>query len=229
LPLYNLATRLARYRSILESFDRRCDSRVINAFLKGPNPTEQELLDPAILQPIAAHMRGVLERDYPDLCPLTVEVVPAVAPATTASIQARFRPGAAARPGLLDAELVKSARFRELVSIEEDVRSIGPVPYVAVLERGANVEIKDSAALDRFIQERGRKGVTLSRYKGLGEMNASELWETTMNPDGRTMLKVRVEDPVRADEIFSILMGELVEPRREFIEKNALNVRNLDI
>jgi DNA gyrase subunit B len=229
LPLYNLATRLARFRFILESFDRRCDSRVINAFLKGPNPTEQEFQDPALLQPIAAHMQEVLAKEYPDLCPLVVAVEPASGTSTTASIRARFRPGAAARPGLLDAELVKSGRFRELVSIEEDVRSIGPAPYVATLERGATVELKDSGAVDRFIQERGRKGVTLSRYKGLGEMNAEELWETTMNPDGRTMLKVRVEDPVRADEIFSILMGELVEPRREFIEKNALNVRNLDI
>ena len=88
---------------------------------------------------------------------------------------------------------------------------------------------KDSLALDTFIQERGRKGITLSRYKGLGEMNADELWETTMNPDVRTVLKVRIEDRVRADEIFSVLMGDQVEPRREFIEKNALAVANLDV
>jgi DNA gyrase subunit B len=124
---------------------------------------------------------------------------------------------------------VKSGRFRELVSIEEDVRSIGPAPYTATPEKGSPVELKDSFALDTFIQERGRKGITLSRYKGLGEMNADELWETTMNPDGRTVLKVRIEDRVRADEIFSVLMGDQVEPRREFIEKNALSVKNLDI
>ena len=131
--------------------------------------------------------------------------------------------------GRLSAELVESARFKELVSIEQDVRSIGVAPYVASVDNGPDVELQDSTALDNFIQERGRKGVVLSRYKGLGEMNASELWETTMNPDARTLLGVRIEDQVGADELFSVLMGDQVEPRRQFIEKNALNVKNLDI
>jgi DNA gyrase subunit B len=249
MPLYNLASRLNRARSILESLDRRCDARVLTAFLKGPHPTEQRFEDRATLEAITGFMQRHLSEQHPDLTPLRVEIVTAVAstavsPAATSAtgvvgapsgadhpcaIQVRFRPGASARAGLLDLDLVKSGRFRELVSIEEDVRSIGPAPYTATPEKGQVVELKDSVALDTFIQERGRKGITLSRYKGLGEMNADELWETTMNPDGRTVLKVRIEDRVRADEIFSVLMGDQVEPRREFIEKNALNVKNLDI
>jgi DNA gyrase subunit B len=83
--------------------------------------------------------------------------------------------------------------------------------------------------LVQFILDRGRKGITIQRYKGLGEMNADQLWETTMNPERRSLQKVTIEDVVEADEIFNTLMGDIVEPRREFIERNALNVRNLDI
>lgn len=83
--------------------------------------------------------------------------------------------------------------------------------------------------LVEFILERGRKGASFQRYKGLGEMNPEQLWETTMNPEKRALQKVTIEDIVEADDIFNTLMGDIVEPRRDFIEKNALNVRNLDV
>ena len=82
--------------------------------------------------------------------------------------------------------------------------------------------------LDIFMRD-GKKGITIQRYKGLGEMNPDQLWETTMNPEKRNLMQVKVEDVVDTDEIFTILMGEAVEPRREFIQSNALEVSTLDI
>ena len=87
----------------------------------------------------------------------------------------------------------------------------------------------DISEIVEMITKAGRKGCTIQRYKGLGEMNPSQLWQTTMNPENRTILQVKLEDAARADQIFTTLMGDQVEPRRKFIQKHAQEVRNLDI
>jgi DNA gyrase subunit B len=132
------------------------------------------------------------------------------------------------REARIDAEFVSTYEFKR---IRETTKSIGAFldgPYV-VTRNGDSERHQTLTGVVDAVYESAKKGLTISRYKGLGEMNPETLWETTMNPEKRRLLQVTVEDAVEADLIFSILMGDAVEPRRDFIEKNALNVRNLDI
>jgi DNA gyrase subunit B len=228
VPLLNLATQLRKMRTLLARVDRRCDSRVAVALLQAADQPFTDFGNREAVEAMVPTLQAYLERRYPALCPLSVSSEWSEVTGKGA-FAVKFRPGATARLGTFSAEVAEGNDYKELISIEADARSFGQPPFTAVSDKSEPVEIVDSLALDTFIEERGRKGVLISRYKGLGEMNAGELWETTMNPDGRTLLRIRVEDPVRADELFSILMGDQVEPRRKFIEQNALNVRNLDI
>ena len=127
----------------------------------------------------------------------------------------------------LDVEMIESPSFSEVVSISNKIRLLGEPPLRLRLEDRVQ-EITSFTGLVDVIMEHGRKKLTIQRYKGLGEMNAEQLWDTTMNPDNRKILQVNIDDAVKANEIFSILMGDQVEPRRDFIERNALNVVNLD-
>ena len=132
------------------------------------------------------------------------------------------------REARIDTDFVASY---EVKRIRETAKSIGPFldgPYL-VTKNGDSERHETLPAVVDAIYESAKKGLLVSRYKGLGEMDAEELWRTTMDPEKRRLLYVTVEDAVEADQIFSILMGDAVEPRREFIEANALNVRNLDI
>ena len=190
--------------------------------------TLADFRDHATVEAAAQGLQKYLEERYPDLTPLSVNVEWEKAH-DSGRLNVKFRPGASARPAVVDWELAESAEYQELLSIEEDIRSIGGMPYTVRVGNAEPHTLPDPEALEAFISERGRKGMQITRYKGLGEMNADQLWDTTMSPDARTLLQVKVNDPVRADELFSVLMGDQVEPRRKFIEENALNVRNLDI
>ncbi len=128
----------------------------------------------------------------------------------------------------IDWELLSSAEWQKLFQLYAEVAPLKKPPF-HVRENGHLVTVASREELLDYVLALGRKDLTIQRYKGLGEMNPEQLWETTMNPESRTLLKVSIDDAVQTDVIFTILMGDAVEPRRRFIEDNALNVRNLDI
>ena len=129
---------------------------------------------------------------------------------------------------LIDWELVSSADYRRLLDLHKRVRANDRPPFV-ISTNGTQITIEDRRDLLEHVMAAGKKAFTVQRFKGLGEMNPTQLWETTMDAEQRTLLQVRVEDQVEADSIFTVLMGDAVEPRRQFIQENALEVKNLDI
>ena len=129
----------------------------------------------------------------------------------------------------LSHDIVLSADYRRFRTLAKQIAPLNTPPFFLVRENGGREQVDNWRQLFTRAKEEGMKDANVQRYKGLGEMNAEQLWETTMNVEVRTLLRVDLKDLVETDEIFSTLMGEDVESRRKFIEENALEVRNLDV
>ena len=129
---------------------------------------------------------------------------------------------------LLDAALLASSEASKLTERAEAMRELFDGQAI-LMRRGDEASVSGPIALYEAMNAQGRKGLAIQRYKGLGEMNAEQLWETTLDRDARSLLQVKIKDLVEADDIFVKLMGDIVEPRREFIQENALSVANLDV
>lgn len=129
---------------------------------------------------------------------------------------------------VLDTDFFNLAEFVQLKELAKEIRKTGDGPYQVQVKEEKH-RFDSFMDLKNFILDSGKQGAYIQRYKGLGEMNPEQLWETTMDPEKRTLLQVKVEDAVECDQVFTILMGDQVEPRREFIEVNSLSAKNLDI
>jgi DNA gyrase subunit B len=225
--LRRLARQAGRYRRLLTVIDRKCDARIVDGIVKFARLTKNDLRDQAAVLRAIARLQPYFERFAPELFEAKPKVTPdnehggfkIVWPSGTAGVR---------KPTTIDFEFMDSPEFNDLSLLHADLAKLGDSPYR--LENGGEpIEFARLEELADRVNELGKKGLAIQRYKGLGEMNPEQLWETTMDPGRRTLLQVRVEDAYEADRLFSTLMGDLVEPRRAFIENNALNVRNLDV
>jgi len=125
-------------------------------------------------------------------------------------------------------ELLTAPEFRKLLSLNQELKDLHG-PFFLVGDKESQTKIETKEKLVEYLVDKAKRGIVIQRYKGLGEMNPEQLWQTTMDPKRRSLVRVTVEDTIAADEIFTLLMGDKVEPRRAFIQNNALEVRELDI
>jgi len=209
---------------------RRLDERVVDAAVSAGGPVEEDLVDDVELaERIAPAIEARLGVLHAEALPVLWSVEGDPEHGGYRLLAVTRRAGAVTRT-TFDAEFCRSVDYQRLRALAARIRESGEAPYCLVSEQAEpGEELASATQLLAAIVALGKKGLSIQRYKGLGEMNPEQLAETTMNPDSRTFLQVKIEDAVEADLVFTSLMGDDVEPRREFIEANALNVQNLDI
>jgi DNA gyrase/topoisomerase IV subunit B len=209
---------------------RLFDERIIDAAATAGLPDEAALGDERqLLEDVAPKIQAVFDRCHGDNAGTIHWTAEEDRENECLRLVAKLRRGGQELRTALDLTVIRSADFQRILRAQADFEAAGPAPYSLTLGGDSTIQLPSAVDLLDRILERGNKGVTIQRYKGLGEMNAEQLEETTMKPDNRVLQQVRVEDIVEADDVFTTLMGEVVETRRRFIEENALNVENLDV
>jgi DNA gyrase subunit B len=229
--LKTLGTKALRYSQVLTQIEKKADSRIIDAMVTASKLKKDDLKDQQATGRALARMQAHFNQFVPELAGVEFELQKD-AEHGGFKIVCPARYGGARKNTVVDFAFLDSPEYEELGRLGEELATFGAPPYkLEPKEKDgpAAVELDKLDKLGSSLDQMGRKGLQISRYKGLGEMNAEQLWETTMDPARRTLLEVHAEDGNAAESIFSTLMGEEVEPRREFIEQNALNVRNLDV
>ncbi len=217
------------YRNALDQIDRlafRFDPAVLHALLNSPISVET-WQDESVLSAWVAHLQNSLSASGLGRPRYTLSIQPAAAGQVPSLLIEREQHGLR-HLQTLPSTFLSAPEFKPLM--EASANLAGLVQPGALVRRGAKSQsVTSFAQAYGWLMDEAKRGRTIQRFKGLGEMNPDQLWETTVNPDTRRLLQVSIEDAVAADRIFSTLMGDVVEPRREFIEQNALRVANLDV
>ncbi len=226
--LKNFLKKAAQYQDLLGQVAARDDERVMDGILKLTDLSTDTLTNQASLESTIAKLDEWFARVAPEVLPLNVDIRPDVDNEGFLKAVIRTREKGKLRATTFDRTLTESPEYLNLQELIKLFREHGGPAFDFTFE-DTTESYTDIAELLSTALERGRKGQYIQRYKGLGEMNPDQLWETTMDREKRQLLRVDVEDEFDANDVFTVLMGDAVEPRRDFITQNALSVRNLDI
>jgi DNA gyrase subunit B len=225
--LLPILRKMISFETLLGRFNKKPhEASMIRAFVDEPGLDRDLLKDRAALTNAVANVKKTLRVMYPKL-DSTLEILSDEEHHSN-KVSCRMQANGATFGLDVTHDLVGSADFRELQKLAPSAIGLGRAPY-KLKAKGEEQDLRSTSDLVRTILDLGKQGLSIQRYKGLGEMNPGQLWETTMNPEARTLLRVTLEDVTGVDEIFTILMGDEVEPRRNFIQTHALEVRNLDV
>jgi len=227
--LKELLEKVLAYRRLLSKIDKRRDARVVDAALAAVALDQQALRDPGYLLEVRSALEAELKAAVPNE---TLSVAVAEDKEHGAQkLVIRLGHNGAMRETHLDHVFVTSPDWAELAKLRQDFAGFGRSPFTLSARDGGGAEqqARNPLELVDLVKRAASKGLEIQRYKGLGEMNPEQLWSTTMDPERRTLLEVHADDVAEAETMFTTLMGDAVEPRREFIEKNALDATNLDI
>ncbi|HEX9020423.1 MAG TPA: DNA topoisomerase (ATP-hydrolyzing) subunit B [Nitrospirota bacterium] len=219
--------KLVQFEKNLDKFKRkRLDTVVMRALLLDKTIGKTALKDEGKLKAVASSIEKYIREYHPK----TVIDWAIEKDEEHESLKLRFdtKWDAIASSIVLDENFITTPEFRELQSLSPAMQGLDGPAY-RIREKGEEKTFTHTGKLVHYVLELGKKGLAIQRYKGLGEMNPDQLWQTTMDPAKRTFLQVTIEDSIKADEIFTILMGDAVEPRRAFIQRHALEVKNLDV
>jgi len=225
--LLPILKKLIAFEGLLARFGKKQhEGGILRAFVDEPGLDRDMLKNPMALKKAVASVKKSLTVVYPK-ANVTLDIIEDEEHQSN-KVVCRVPTNGMVHSLEVTHELVGSADFRESQKLAPSAIGLGRPPYKMKVA-DSETQYPGTAELVRAILETGKKGIGLQRYKGLGEMNPAQLWETTMNPETRSLMQVKLEDFTGVDEIFTILMGDEVEPRRDFIQKHALEVRNLDV
>jgi DNA gyrase subunit B len=220
------AEQILRVRERFDQFGHRRDRRIVQALFEATVLAAMDLGNETVVKAEVAKMETWLAAHFPDVLPLTWDLEDDHEQQSKRLVFKTFLNGVP-RESVVDMAFLRSGEVEGLRDLLEKLAAQARAPYL-VTGDGNERTHQSLEALLEDLQGAGMKGVGIQRYKGLGEMNPEQLWETTLDPNARTLLQVKIGETMEADQMFSVLMGDEVAPRRTFIWNNALSVKNLD-